>query len=160
MMRLVQRTPAAVPKERTMSNLANFLILAGSLVVMPALTAFLGIRALDQREEQVEQPAPMSAPAIAATPRPPLDSSKPTVVVLLGADLTEITDALGPYEMFARTGRFNVVTAAPQRQPSLLTGGLTILPHYSLAEIDSVLPTGVGIVVVPNLPNADQAINR
>ena len=142
-----------------MSNLANFLILAGSLVVMPALTAVLGIRALDRREE-VEQPAPMSASEIAAIPRPAIDSSKATVVVLLGADLTEITDALGPYEMFSRAGRFNVVTAAPERQPSLLTGGLTILPHYSLAEIDSMLPGGTGIVVVPNLPNADQAMNR
>ena len=142
-----------------MSRLMNFLILSVSLLVMPALFGLLGMRALEERDHPHSLPR-MSTNSVATISRPVVDTSKPTVVVLLGADLTEITDALGPYEMFSRAGLYNVVTAAPQRQPTLLTGGLKILPHYSLAEIDSILPKGVSIVVIPNLPNAADIQNK
>ena len=102
----------------------------------------------------------MDAAAVAATPRPILDRARPTVVVVFASDLTEITDALGPYEIFARTKQFNVVTAAAERQPTLLTGGLRMLPHYSLSEITEALGGPPAIVVVPNLPNAGSDLNR
>lgn len=142
-----------------MSRLMNFLILSLSLVVMPAIFALLGVRALEVRDHPLALPR-ITADSAAKISRPPVDTAKPTVVVLLGADLTEITDALGPYEMFARAGAYNVVTAAPERQPALLTGGVKILPHYALSEIDSMLPRGSFIVVVPNLPNAAEPQNR
>lgn len=132
---------------------------AVGLVALPAFAALLGMRQLKQRERPDLLPR-IDPYAAANAPRPAIELSKPTVVVLLGADLTEITDALGPYEMFARAHRFNVVTAAPERQPTLLTGGLRILPHYTLAEIDSVLGGPAAVVVVPNIPNADEALNR
>jgi putative intracellular protease/amidase len=119
----------------------------------------MGVRSLKERDRP-DIPMAMDAAEIATVPRPMIDRTKPTVVVLLGADLTEITDALGPYEMFARAGRYNVVTAAPSRQPTLLTGGIHILPHYSLAELDDTLGRAADIVVVPNLPNADAPMNR
>ena len=65
---------------------------------------------------------PLAKP-LAGTSRPAApshDPAKPTVVVLLGADVTEITDALGPYEIFSRAGRYNVYTVAPERQVDCL----------------------------------------
>jgi AraC family transcriptional regulator, transcriptional activator FtrA len=142
-----------------MSKLSRFAIDAVSLLAFPTLVGIMGYRSLEQRERPSVVPA-MDTAAVASVTRPMLDPSKPTVVVLLGTDLTEITDALGPYETFARAGKYNVVTAADKRQPTLLTGGLQILPHYSLAEIDGQVAGGPAVVVVPNLPNADDPINR
>ena len=142
-----------------MASLTRFGIHAIAALALPAAAVVAGVRSLTQRDHPAV-PATMDAAAIAGIPRPPIDPAKPTVVVVLGADLTEITDALGPYEMFARAGRYNVVTAAPTRQPTLLTGGIRILPHYALAEVDRVLGRAADIVIVPNLPNADAPMNR
>jgi putative intracellular protease/amidase len=100
-------------------------------------------------------------PLEALPPAPVHDHAKPTVAVLLGADVTEITDALGPYEIFARAGRYNVYMVAPERRPSLLTGGLRILPHLSLAELDARLGgSAAEVVVVPNIPNIRRVENQ
>lgn len=110
----------------------------------------------DDRLTIAALPAPASLP-----PSPAHDPSKPTVAVLLGADVTEITDALGPYEIFARARRYNVYLVAPERRPSLLTGGLGILPHLSLAELDERLGgKPAAVVVAPNIPNVKRAENR
>lgn len=136
------------------------LITAAAFILPPLVAALLGLRTL-QRRDHPDPPARLDAAVIASAPRPTLDPARPLVVVLLGADLTEITDALAPFEMFARAGRYTVVTAAPERQPTLLSGGLRVLPHYSLAELDRQLagraPT---IVLVPNIPNVASAANR
>lgn len=142
-----------------MSTLTRFALLAIGAVTLPALAAVSGIRTMKAREHP-QVPARLDAATVAAVPRPAIDRSKPTAVVLFGADLTEITDALGPYEMFARTGKYNVVSAAPERQPTLLTGGLRMLPHYGLAELDSILGGHADVVIVPNLPNPRAAVNR
>ena len=103
--------------------------------------------------------APLAGPS--TPPAPHHDPRKPTVAVLLGADVTEITDALGPYEIFSRAGRYNVYMVAPERRPSLLTGGLRILPHLSLAELDARLGGyAAAVVVVPNIPNIKRVENR
>ena len=142
-----------------MSGLARFTIHALSALALPAVAVLSGLRSLENRDHP-QVPAPLDSASVARVPRPAIDPAKPTVVVLLGADLTEITDALGPYEMFARARRYNVVTAAPTRQPTLLTGGIRILPHYSLAELDQALGRAADIVVIPNLPNAEAPVNR
>ena len=142
-----------------MSRFTRFSIYALAVLALPATALLMGVRSLKERDRP-GIPTAMDAAKVATVPRPVIDRTKPTVVVLLGADLTEITDALGPYEMFARAGRYNVVTAAPSRQPTLLTGGIHILPHYSLAELDDTLGRAADIVVVPNLPNADAPMNR
>src|SRR5688500_9516056 len=142
-----------------MSRFTRFCIYAAAVAIPPALALAVGLRSFSQLGKSGLLPRIDDATA-AATPRPAIDPAKPTVVVLLGADLTEITDALGPYEMFARAGKFNVVTAAATRQPTLLTGGIRILPHYSLEEIDQAVGRAAAIVVIPNLPNADAPINR
>ena len=106
---------------------------------------------------------PIAAPIALPTlpPAPPHDSAKPTVAVLLGADVTEITDALGPYEIFSRAGRYNVYMVAPQLRPTILTGGLRVMPHLSLAQLDARLGNKrVDVVVVPNIPNIKRVENR
>ena len=142
-----------------MRRLIAYIACGAAFVALPVLAAVLGFRELVGRQRP-ERLAPLSAERLVRAPRPEIDPAKPTVVVVLGADITEITDALGPYEMFARAGRYNVVTAAPERQPTLLTGGLRILPHYSLAEVDARLGgTAPAIVLVPNIPNIAEAQN-
>jgi AraC family transcriptional regulator, transcriptional activator FtrA len=125
----------------------------------PALLTLRGLRTLDERQRP--SPAPRLSPTTVLPAAPVHDPGKRTVVVLLGADVTEMTDALGPYEMFARAGVFNVYAAAPERQPTLLSGGLQILPHHGLAELDAVLGgQPPAIVVVPQIPNIASAPNR
>lgn len=142
-----------------MPRLTAYLAYGAAFAALPIAAAFLGFRDLTGRQNPARL-APLPAENLAQAPRPQIDPGKPTVVVVLGADLTEITDALGPYEMFTRTGRYNVVTAAPARHPTLLTGGLRILPHYSLAEIDARLGGRAPVVVmVPNIPNIAEAQN-
>ena len=132
-----------------MSRARHYLVSIAAFLALPILVGAVGLRELSTRERPGLPPA-IQVPA----PRPALDPHRPTVVVLLGADLTEITDTLGPYEMFARVGTFNVVTAALTRTPTLLTGGLRIVPHYSFAELDEHLGSrAADVVVVPNIPN-------
>jgi putative intracellular protease/amidase len=144
-----------------MSALTRLFVYAAAFVIPPVVGAALGFRALRDRERPALLP-PLEARAVALAPRPAHDSARPTVVVLLGADVTEITDALGPYEMFARAGRFNVYMVAPERRPALLSGGLAILPQMSLAETDALLGgRPPAIVVVPQIPNiTTRAENR
>jgi AraC family transcriptional regulator, transcriptional activator FtrA len=108
------------------------------------------------------QPPPLVAASSVPRPAPKAhDPGKPTVAVLLGADVTEITDALGPYEIFARAGRFNVYAVAPTDASTALTGGLRIRPHYSFDELDELLGGAAPqVVVAPNLPNVQAPENR
>lgn len=85
-------------------------------------------------------------------PAPDLDRQKPTVVIALGTDVSEVSDVLGPYQVFAASGKFNVVTASAERKPVALTGGLDLLPHYRFADLDRLLKAGPAVVVVPNIP--------
>jgi len=130
-----------------------------AFVGMPLLVAAVRLREFDQGQLlRLQQPLAADDSVAVA---PAHDPAKPTVAIILGADLTEITDALDPYEMFSRAGAFNVYTVAPERRPTLLSGGLRILPHYSLAELDARLG-GVppAIVVVPNIPNIAGVENK
>ncbi|HEY1175266.1 MAG TPA: DJ-1/PfpI family protein, partial [Phytomonospora sp.] len=140
---------------RPMRRLSRWTLYAAAFIVPPALFG-----ALRLRELATVPPVPsLAAPASVA--RPAYDPAKPTVVILLGADVTEITDALGPYEIFARAGTFNVYAVAPERRPTLLSGGLGVLPHFSLAEIDALLGgRPPALVVVPQIPFVTSPENR
>lgn len=132
---------------------------AVAFVGLPLLVAAGRFRELERRQHPGLQPPLAQASILPAAPDH--DAARPTVAVLLGADITEITDALGPYEMFAPAGTFNVYAVAPERRPTLLSGGLRILPHYSLAELDARLAgKPPAIVIVPNIPNIASAENR
>jgi AraC family transcriptional regulator, transcriptional activator FtrA len=127
-----------------------------SLVLLTLIGALRAWRFL------AREAAPTGAASFAEPPPAPShDPSKSTVVIVLGADVTEITDALGPYEMFARAERFNVYMVAPSSASTTLTGGLRVRPHYSFAELDELLEGGPPLVVVaPNLPNITSPGNR
>ena len=143
-----------------MQRLRRILIALGSFLALPMLVAGFGLHEY-WAQGHPDLRAAAGPEVLRAARRPTLDPAKPTVVVLLGADLTEVTDALGPYEVFARAGAFNVLTAAPERRPTLLTGGLTVLPHYALSDLDTLLGNGAAdVVVVPNIPNIAEPQNE
>ena len=68
------------------------------------------------------------------------DLGKPTAVVVLGAEGANVAELLAPYEVLAGTEAFNVYTAAAQRQPVPLTGGLDLIPDLTFGELDDRLP--------------------
>jgi putative intracellular protease/amidase len=100
----------------------------------------------------LSRPAP---PAFTGTlpASPTLEPNKPTVAVVLGNDLTEITDVIAPYVAFKTAAEFNVVLVSEQRQPVTLSGGLEVIPHFSFAELDAQLERDPDLIVVPNVPN-------
>src|ERR1051326_8792980 len=97
----------------------------------------------------------MTAPALVASvvplPPPVLDPHKPTVAVLLGNTASEPTDVLGPYAMFAESGKYNVYTVAASRAARTLTGGLDLVPHLSFVDLAAQLQGDPDIVVVPQI---------
>jgi putative intracellular protease/amidase len=142
-----------------MSNTLRLLAYVAAVAVPPIVVGALRATQQISRYQQPPLAAPLSHVAVPAAPAH--DPRKPTVAILLGADVTEVTDALGPYEIFSRAGRYNVYMVAPERRPSLLTGGLRILPHLSLADLDARLGgTPAAVVVVPNIPNIKRLENR
>jgi transcriptional regulator GlxA family with amidase domain len=126
-------------------------------LLTPAIVGGLRAKTFLAREE-----APLLAASFVEAPAPePHDWSKPTVAVVLGADVTEITDMVGPYEMFARTGLYNVYAVAPTAASTTLTGGLRVRPHYSFEDLDRLLDGAPpAIVVAPNVPNIKSPENR
>jgi putative intracellular protease/amidase len=135
------------------------MVIALAFVLPPLGLAVNGLRRLEARQQTGVLPRLPAGSVL--PPTPAHDPGKRTVAVLLGADLTEITDALGPYEMFARAGVFNVYAVAPERQPTMLSGGLRILPHLSLSDLDRLLAgRPPAIVVVPMIPNSASRENR
>jgi len=72
------------------------------------------------------------------------------VAVVLGASGSVITDAFGPYEVFARSPAFFVysVGAGPT---AMLSGALAVAPDYSLDDVDAGVAPEPDVVVVPAL---------
>ncbi|SEF37865.1 DJ-1/PfpI family protein [Amycolatopsis pretoriensis] len=97
-----------------------------------------------------ERPVPAAAP-------PAHDPAKPTAVVVVGDRGAVVSDTLAPYEILAATGRFNVYTVAPEREPKPLTGGLDLVPDLSFADLAARLgPKAPDLVVVPALPDVGE----
>ncbi|MFJ7213996.1 DJ-1/PfpI family protein [Amycolatopsis sp. NPDC098790] len=97
-----------------------------------------------------DRPVPAAAP-------PAHDPAKPTAVVVVGDRGAVVSDTLAPYEILAATGRFNVYTVAPKREPKPLTGGLDLVPDLSFADLATRLgPKAPDLVVVPALPDVGE----
>lgn len=94
-----------------------------------------------------------------ALPFPHPDPAKPTVAVLLGNDLTEVTDFLTPYDLFSASHAFNVYAVAPTHHLTTLTGGLDVVPDFSLAEFDAHIGRAPDVIVIPAIPNIKSAEN-
>jgi putative intracellular protease/amidase len=121
------------------------LVVPGVGATISALSAF-GAR----NAPGPSRPVPAAAPVAH-------DPAKPTVVVVVGARGAVVSDVLAPYEILASTGRFNVYTAAPDREPKPLTGGLDLLPDVTFADLAARLgPKAPDLVVVPALPDVGE----
>jgi transcriptional regulator GlxA family with amidase domain len=103
------------------------------------------------------------APAFAGKlPAPPAhDPAKKTAVVVAGNQLTEVSDLLGPYEVLAASGEFNVYVVAPERKAAplnalpiyLCCSWVDLVPHFSFAEYDAQFGAP-DLLVVPAMPRA------
>src|SRR4249920_3666087 len=92
---------------------------------------------------------PRAAPPEVWPPPGPVPQGRLTVAVVLGASGSVITDALGPYEVFARSPAFFVSTVSASRPTAMLSGGLAVVPDYSLEDVDAGLAPEPDVVVVP-----------
>lgn len=88
-------------------------------------------------------------PSLQGLEKPKHDPQKPTVAVILGSDTTEGSDFMIPYELFSRTGAYNVYAVAADNQVKSLTGGLDVIPHYSFKEMDQLLGKSPDIIAIP-----------
>jgi transcriptional regulator GlxA family with amidase domain len=104
-----------------------------------------------------------SVPHDLAMPAPPAyDPSKKTALVVAGNTATESSDLLGPYEVLATSGQFNVYVVAPERTLTPLIpipqqnccGTLDLAPHFSFAEYERTIGVRPDVVVVPYIPYA------
>jgi hypothetical protein len=82
---------------------------------------------------------PQAAPAQGWPPARPVPEGRLAVAVVLGASGSVITDALGPYEVFARSPTFFVYTVSASQPTAVLSGGLAVVPDYSLDDVDAGL---------------------
>lgn len=128
-----------------------------AFVISIALAGYIGY---SKSMRVMTDPAP--ATLVSATvplPPPSHDPHKPTVAILLGNTLSEPTDVLGPYAMFAESAEYNVYTVASSRTVRTLTGGLDLVPHLSFEELVTRLHGDPDIVVVPQIVDIRATVN-
>jgi AraC family transcriptional activator FtrA len=120
-----------------------------SFVLAASLAGYVGFTKSMQR---LMAPVPGAlAATVVPRPVPSYDATKPTVAILLGNTLSEPTDVLGPYAIFAESGAYNVYAVASTRTVRTLTGGLDVVPQLSFAELAARLHGSPDIVVVPQI---------
>jgi putative intracellular protease/amidase len=133
---------------------AGYALLVALPLVLALATAVAGLVA-----QGPFAPAPASAGELPA--RPAHDPAKKTAVVVAGNQLTEVSDLLGPYEVLAASGEFNVYVVAPERKAAplnalpiyLCCSWVDLVPHYSFAEYDAQFGAP-DLIVVPAIPHA------
>src|SRR5215469_1646094 len=121
--------------------------LRGATLAGSALAAAGTAGALVSVRAAYPQP-PRAAPAASWLPPRPVPPGRMAVAVVLGASGSVITDALGPYEVFARCPEFFVytVSAGPA---AVLSGALAAVPDYSLRDVDAGTAPEPAVVVIP-----------
>ena len=135
--------------ESKLPFLARAVVYLLAFVVPPVLVGVVGVKVgLADRYEGPPAAARVRAGELPAPPRH--DPDKPTAVVLLSNQGSEVTDVLAPYEVLSESGAFNVYAAAPEREAATLSGGLDVMPQLSLAELDRRLGgEDPEVIVVP-----------
>jgi putative intracellular protease/amidase len=115
------------------------------------LVSVVGMKAVESaRYEGPPDAVKVQAGDLPASPRH--DPDKPTAVVLLSNQGSEVTDVLAPYEVLSESKAFNVYAAAPERKAVTLSGGLDVLPQLSLAELGQMLGgEDPDVIVVPEM---------
>jgi putative intracellular protease/amidase len=142
-----QRYPRPIRRGRTY-------VLAIVLVPFLAGTTGMIIRTIIAIRTDTNPP-----PFEGALPAPPAhDPAKRTAIVIAANSGAEGSDFLGPYEVLARSGAFNLYAIAPQRRIThLFSGGpivrgVDFVPHYSFAEYDAAIGSDPDLIVIPYLP--------
>jgi putative intracellular protease/amidase len=136
---------------RKMPFLARAVVYVLAFLVPPVLVSVVGMKAVEST--RYEKPPDATKVQDGELPAPPShDPDKPTAVVLLSNQGSEVTDVLAPYEVLSESGAFNVYAAAPERKAVTLSGGLDVLPQLSLAELDRRLGgEDPDVIVVPEM---------
>ena len=117
------------------------------------LVVLVGTAGYLQSMQAAMSPAPATLAAVVPRSAPRYDPAKPTVAIVLGAPLSEITDVLGPYAIFASSHAYNVYTVASTRTVRTLMGGLDTIPDFSFAGLDALLGHAPDIILVPAIPD-------
>lgn len=142
---------------RTRNTTLWLTVCALAFAVSIALAGYIGF-SRSMRVTTAPAPGALVASAV-PLPAPVHDPHKPTVAVLLGNTLSEPTDVLGPYTMFAESGEYNVYTVANSRSVRTLSEGLDLVPHLSFADLAARLHGDPDIVVAPQMVDIRAAIN-
>jgi putative intracellular protease/amidase len=135
-----------VPEQRPAARLARGLRGIGLSGVTVAGAAAAGV--LISMRTAYPRP-PQGVPAEGWAPATAVPDDRLAVAVVLGASGSVITDALGPYEVFARSPRFLAYTVSASQPTAMLSGGLAVVPDYSLGEVDAGTAPAPDVIVVP-----------
>jgi len=129
-------------------------VLLATLLLPAAVGVAGGVSAAQAQYAPLEG---ATAPA-ATAPTRAHDPDKPTAVVVIGANGAEVSDVLAPFEVLVVSDAFNVYTAAPDRRPLPLTGGLHLVPDLTFDELEARVGAGgaADVVVVPQMPDAGE----
>ncbi|MGW4062878.1 DJ-1/PfpI family protein [Amycolatopsis sp. NPDC004747] len=135
-----------------LKRIAFLLAAVAAVLVVPAVGAT--VASLGAIGALYAAGPPRPVPAAAPVPH---DPAKPTAVVVVGDRGAVVSDALAPYEILAATGRFNVYTVAPHRDPKPLTGGLDLVPDFDFTGLAARLGSRApDLVVVPAFPDVGE----
>jgi transcriptional regulator GlxA family with amidase domain len=123
---------------------------------MPVAVAAFGIaRATGEIYTNRDASAPrVSVDAVTA---PAHDPAKPTAVIVLSLQGTNIADVSAPYEVLADTGAFNLYTIAERREPVPLTGGVDLVPDMSFTQLNDRLRGAPDVIIVPQLHDSAES---
>ena len=137
---------------RTRSRRVLRLAASGALAVLTlAGLAAAGVRVTGV---QANTPAPSHVTGHLPANRP--TSGRPLVVaVALGRSGTVGSDALAPYEVFARSSKFSVYTAAATADAVPTQSGPFIVPTYTFADTATGRAPHPDVVVVPAVDDPD-----
>jgi putative intracellular protease/amidase len=116
------------------------------LGIVISLAVFSGIAAAGVQVAMASsfQTGAQPAPARGWPAPRPVTPGRISVAVVVGAGGSVVSDVLAPFEVFARSDRFTVHTVAQRRVPVALSGGLRVLPDYTIDEMPAP-----DVVVVP-----------
>jgi hypothetical protein len=98
----------------TLARTAVYLL---AFLAAPVLFGVVGMHAAESATYEKPQHAPTSFGAQKTTAPPEQDTTKPTAVVLMSNEGSEVTDVLAPYEVLVRSEAFNVYAVAPSEKP-------------------------------------------
>jgi transcriptional regulator GlxA family with amidase domain len=127
-------------------KLALRILLSGTFgLAIIALILGAGVLSTMSSAYDVTSPRSMPDSAFAGSTNPTII----TVAVALGSNGSVVTDVLGPYDVFARSPRFQVYTVSRERQPVALSGALTVVPDFALADVQNGSAPAPSVIVVP-----------